>query len=932
MSDSARRPTVEEIEQLKEQVRRDPGSPAFVELGEAYLALGRSNEAIDTGTRGLHTSPDSTAGRMMLGRAYVMVHQWKYAQTELLKLVKADRNHAAGFALLGEVLLRRQDMDRALPVLQHAQNLNPTNPHVEDLLKRARTGDPLPPPPAIPVPQDPRPASVGGFPPRAASNDPLQFGSDDPTRVSPGLTPTGMPTLNARPLTDVPTPAPAKMPAEGGAKTIMVAAAPAGISKPPSPVPVPAPAPVKAKAKPAPAKADSGDKKKKSVAPEDMPPAGRPPGVVPRIVSMNKPTEAAKQALREAADVGDYLNTLLTEGLLNVPSIATDGSKFSARRAKRWGRSTVRTFVFLFALLASSLGGGAYWVYRAETQRQEDVVRNIANARTLIEIGRSEDLVLALERAAEALERDPNHLPAMAVFARVASLNSLAYGTPTNKADAAMLRARAGISEGEEGWPDILFAESALTLVTLDDDSRGAPRDRLQDTRGKLDAWLEANPDDHWMHWLQGIAMLAVSDVSGASKAFDAAEAGGEGPTLAVIYRADLQVDQGDLDGASQRYKTVLERAKDHPLALLGQAFISIDRAEEPADIVGVLNNRFGESPTPRVSKYQNLGLALIYQALEDPDLYVKHLEAAQGNTEPRFLARVALSQLAGGQLTAAGDTRDRIVWYTDKPTEPYPLVAVVDAELQWVFGLPAQALELVGDLQHVSARHVRGRSLYELGRTEDARAEFAGILEFAAEDWIAQTWHNAAVMVTSPGRARREANEAFKPLLRYHKSKMVRYVHGTGFRKLSNNRDARVKFQESLQDISVERPNPIAYRSHVALAELDIEREQTESALKHLKEALELNPGYVPAASVLGQLQVQSGDHAAAIKTLGPILEEPDAASADIELAYAEALVSRRRVSKAERAEAREALARARTKGGSRGRGRSVPCARCPA
>jgi len=32
-----RRPTAQEIEELIDLVRRDPGSPAFIDLGEAYL-------------------------------------------------------------------------------------------------------------------------------------------------------------------------------------------------------------------------------------------------------------------------------------------------------------------------------------------------------------------------------------------------------------------------------------------------------------------------------------------------------------------------------------------------------------------------------------------------------------------------------------------------------------------------------------------------------------------------------------------------------------------------------------------------------------------------------------------------------------------------------------------------------------------------------
>src|SRR6202142_946308 len=126
MVDTDRRPTAQEIEELIDLVRRDPSSPAFIDLGEAYLALGRPKDAIGVGTIGLEAAPDSLEGRVMIARAYASLHQWKEAQGELLRVVKVDKSNRVGFSLLGEVLLRRSDFERAVPVLQHAQNLDPT--------------------------------------------------------------------------------------------------------------------------------------------------------------------------------------------------------------------------------------------------------------------------------------------------------------------------------------------------------------------------------------------------------------------------------------------------------------------------------------------------------------------------------------------------------------------------------------------------------------------------------------------------------------------------------------------------------------------------------------------------------------------------------------------------------------------------------------
>src|SRR3954463_3041477 len=156
MVDPDRRPTAQEIEELIDLVRRDPASPAFIDLGEAYLALGRPRDALQVGNVGLGAAPDNLEGRIMLARAYAAMHQWKEAQGELLRGGKVDRSSRQGFALLGEVLLRRQDFERAVPVLQHAQNLDPTSPQILAMLKRARAGQSLEPPPPVPTPMPPR--------------------------------------------------------------------------------------------------------------------------------------------------------------------------------------------------------------------------------------------------------------------------------------------------------------------------------------------------------------------------------------------------------------------------------------------------------------------------------------------------------------------------------------------------------------------------------------------------------------------------------------------------------------------------------------------------------------------------------------------------------------------------------------------------------
>jgi tetratricopeptide (TPR) repeat protein len=210
----------------------------------------------------------------------------------------------------------------------------------------------------------------------------------------------------------------------------------------------------------------------------------------------------------------------------------------------------------------------------------------------------------------------------------------------------------------------------------------------------------------------------------------------------------------------------------------------------------------------------------------------------------------------------------------------------------------------------------MRGRALYELGRMDEALAEFAGILELAPEDWEAKTWHAAVRMITKTGKDRQDADDGLKTLGREQASKLVRYVHGTAWLRIGNKREARLRFEDSLEDVTKERPNPVADRSHTALAELDLAENKLDAAKAHLDQAVEINPGYLPALGLLGRVQLLRGQHAEAAATLRPLVDEPEMASATLDLAFAEALVGGGNADDQARQQARAVLLRAKEKG----------------
>src|SRR5215470_1420544 len=139
-----------ELDRLLGVFRENPKSTVFISLAQGYLNVGRAAEAIDVLNQGLGNYPDHTEARLLLGRAFAVLHRWKEAEAELVKVVKLDRYNQAGFALLGEILVRRGNYDVASKALQRAIDLDPTDDKSQRVLERARIRRPLDPPPPIP--------------------------------------------------------------------------------------------------------------------------------------------------------------------------------------------------------------------------------------------------------------------------------------------------------------------------------------------------------------------------------------------------------------------------------------------------------------------------------------------------------------------------------------------------------------------------------------------------------------------------------------------------------------------------------------------------------------------------------------------------------------------------------------------------------------
>ncbi len=864
-------PTAERIHELAALVRSQPGSPAFVELGDALIALGRPREAIDVGARGLEADSSRLDGRLMISRAFMMLHQWKQAQAELLRVVKTDRTNQLGFQLLGEVLMRRSDYERALPVLQHAQNLDPANSAVLALLKRARHGQPLDPPAPVPTPR--APAAARPSLPRAAPAD--DFLDEEPTRAADN------PMAGFADAHDEATDMMPMHPA--------VAAA----VEPPSAPPRAAPRAPKA--------------------PQE------PPTVRPRVMSGEKPKDAAAESLRRSAAMGeDCLNNLLTGGLLDVPNVRVDPAEFRVRSGRRWLRSLARTFIALFAIVFVVTGGLGAWYYYAAEQRDADLVVHHRVAREELATATFAGMESANEELRTALERDSESAETMALLARAGALSALLYGTGVNRAELALTAAQKRLDPDDAGFDDTVVAHAALGLAQLP--AAAEPAVELSELRAEISAWLEQHPDATdapWMRWLQGRAALAAGDRSAARQAFTTARESEATVAVATLELAHMLLDEGKHTEALAKYGEVLERHEGHPLALMGRALAKSELSKESAQVMDDLNVGLSGELGSYLTGYRALAQAQARLVFEDYEIARERLEeaAAASVTEPRFVARMALVHLALGDIARAAELRQQL-GAPIEGTSPHPLVALVDAELLLAYGRADAAIEALGELAGVRALELRGRALYDLGRAEEAARTFDEALALAPEDLEAVIWREGARLVAGRGKERRDASGELLKLARQAKSKVARYVHGDALLRVGEAAEARDKLELALADVSDEQPSPLAYRTHVALASLDIAAGNIDAAVEHLQKATEQNPGYVPTHGLLGRILLARGEIEEALASLQRVVDEPALATAEAETAYARALVSGTAVTPEARETARAALRRAKEKG----------------
>jgi len=200
------------IEQLRYQLREDPSSRLFFQLGEILRRDGQLDEAVGVLRRGLDVHPRYVAAWMALGRALRDRGDALGAERAFSRALELDPENQVAARLIGESAIDRAEWTRAVKALKLARALGTRDDELDEriemvegklaalgLLERA---EPTPSRRAVEVPSPPPPA------PRTGPMSVVALSDDDPFAVSSGED-TGVWSMPEDPFTsDEPVPPP----------------------------------------------------------------------------------------------------------------------------------------------------------------------------------------------------------------------------------------------------------------------------------------------------------------------------------------------------------------------------------------------------------------------------------------------------------------------------------------------------------------------------------------------------------------------------------------------------------------------------------------------------------------------------------------------------------------------------------------------------
>ncbi|MDA8174805.1 MAG: tetratricopeptide repeat protein [Nitrospiraceae bacterium] len=115
----------DDIEKLKERIRKEPGSRLFLALAEQYRNMGNLDEAMEVLKSGLQSQPAYMSARVALGKIYLEKNMTAEAATEFETVVKSIPDNLFAQKKLADIYLAQGEQEKARKALETVVALNP---------------------------------------------------------------------------------------------------------------------------------------------------------------------------------------------------------------------------------------------------------------------------------------------------------------------------------------------------------------------------------------------------------------------------------------------------------------------------------------------------------------------------------------------------------------------------------------------------------------------------------------------------------------------------------------------------------------------------------------------------------------------------------------------------------------------------------------
>lgn len=128
----------DELERLRERVRRDPASRLFISLADELRKAGMIEEAVRVLQEGLERQPDYMSARVALGKIHLEENNLEGALEEFARVADAIPDNLFAQRKLADIYLLLGDREKAIKPLEMVVRLNPMDEDAKAALEKLK--------------------------------------------------------------------------------------------------------------------------------------------------------------------------------------------------------------------------------------------------------------------------------------------------------------------------------------------------------------------------------------------------------------------------------------------------------------------------------------------------------------------------------------------------------------------------------------------------------------------------------------------------------------------------------------------------------------------------------------------------------------------------------------------------------------------------